>query len=67
MWDQWTSWTDCSVTCAEGLHTRERVEAVEENYGGDPCVGDADEEEFCNGHPAGDPDNPYGPCESLYF
>ena len=71
MWEDWTPWGDCSVTCCDvaecGVHIRTRGKDPADDYGGDPCEGVDEEEQACDGHPPGDPDDPYGPCPSLYL
>eukprot|EP00441_Pelagodinium_beii_P048005 CAMPEP_0197624826 /NCGR_PEP_ID=MMETSP1338-20131121/4350_1 /TAXON_ID=43686 ORGANISM="Pelagodinium beii, Strain RCC1491" /NCGR_SAMPLE_ID=MMETSP1338 /ASSEMBLY_ACC=CAM_ASM_000754 /LENGTH=1716 /DNA_ID=CAMNT_0043195061 /DNA_START=154 /DNA_END=5304 /DNA_ORIENTATION=+ len=48
---QWTSWTKfslCSKTCDSGTMSRTRSKSPVEADGGKPCVGDAEEVNFCN-------------------
>ncbi|KAK3089127.1 hypothetical protein FSP39_001055 [Pinctada imbricata] len=46
VWIEWTLWTDCSVTCANGTRYRNRT-CVEPKYGGKECEGEPLEQEIC--------------------
>ena len=45
-WKPWTEWSECSVTCGDGLQTRTR-ECIPPLYGGQDCVGDTHENRTC--------------------
>merc|ERR1711957_575944 len=61
--DQWTPWTQCSVTCAGGQHQRERVVKVEAKNGGSSCYGPLAEVDECN---AGHCPTPPGPKPCIW-
>ena len=43
-WTEWTSWSFCDVTCANGTKARERnCTDPEPQYGGDDCTGNSTE------------------------
>ena len=44
--EPWSDWSECSVTCATGSQTRQRV-CVEPLYAGSECSGPRDEERNC--------------------
>ena len=44
--EPWSQWSECSVTCATGSQTRQRV-CVEPLYAGSECSGPRDEERNC--------------------
>mmetsp|Transcript_25160 Transcript_25160/g.72526 ORF Transcript_25160/g.72526 Transcript_25160/m.72526 type:complete len:487 (+) Transcript_25160:3-1463(+) len=46
-WSEWTSWTDCPVSCGGGKSSRRRNMTAEAANGGKKCVGDGSEEEDC--------------------
>uniref|UniRef100_UPI00193A61B8 uncharacterized protein LOC120335429 n=1 Tax=Styela clava TaxID=7725 RepID=UPI00193A61B8 len=46
-WDEWTSWTDCSTTCAAGERTRIR-RCVNGDVGEEGCEGSDSESGACN-------------------
>ena len=50
VWNHWSNWTVCNVTCAGGQQKRSRTKN-EEKYGGEPCPGPHDEWQSCNPHP----------------
>ena len=50
-WSDWTSWTECPVTCGkkEGQQSRNRTcDNPMPEWGGDMCPGDAEEVQYCN-------------------
>ena len=51
-WAEWSEWSCCSQTCAEGVRTRTRNENQIAQNGGKPCLGKKVESESCH----------YGPC-----
>ncbi|KAJ8312947.1 hypothetical protein KUTeg_010320 [Tegillarca granosa] len=47
-WGNWTSWSDCSVSCERGYRTRTRqCNEPSPNFGGMPCVGNSYDAEEC--------------------
>ncbi|RUS87810.1 hypothetical protein EGW08_004409 [Elysia chlorotica] len=49
VWAAWSSWGECSQTCASGTRTRDR-NCTGPFYEGRPCDGAFQEEESCNTH-----------------
>ena len=47
VWDEWTAWGQCDVTCGPGEETRNRT-CVEPLYGGADCDGDSTETRACD-------------------
>ena len=47
VWQQWGSWSRCSVTCNIGVQIRERA-CLGINGGGQGCVGDFSETRECS-------------------
>ena len=45
--NQWSDWSNCSVSCATGSQTRHRI-CVEPRYGGQKCSGETIEEKNCS-------------------
>ncbi|CAG5110064.1 Oidioi.mRNA.OKI2018_I69.chr2.g4510.t1.cds [Oikopleura dioica] len=45
-WNFWTQWTDCSVTCGNGVKTRSRS-CEHGEIGQNGCTGDVESEMFC--------------------
>ena len=46
IWEEWTEWSGCSVTCNNGTQVRNRT-CNGPFYGGEPCPGEADEVKDC--------------------
>ncbi|XP_071958715.1 coadhesin-like isoform X2 [Antedon mediterranea] len=47
-WGNWGTWSDCLVTCGEGVFTRFReCDSPAPKYGGDYCVGDPSIDQVC--------------------
>ena len=46
VWEPWSEWTACNVTCNDGTRWRTR-EKIPEKYDGNPCLGEAWETERC--------------------
>ncbi|XP_021375993.1 coadhesin-like [Mizuhopecten yessoensis] len=44
VWETWTEWTDCSVSCGEGVSSRTRI--CDDSAGGE-CIGTKSETEVC--------------------
>ena len=47
-WDQWSSWTECDVTCDGGIQMRNRTKSVLALHNGKECVGSNRETRSCN-------------------
>ncbi|KAK2175546.1 hypothetical protein NP493_723g02011 [Ridgeia piscesae] len=47
VWDEWTAWSQCDVTCGPGEETRNRT-CVEPLYGGTDCDGNSTETRACD-------------------
>lgn len=48
-WTDWTTWTECTVTCSGGEHSRSReCNNPAPQYGGNNCSGNSTETEDCN-------------------
>ncbi|XP_030846158.1 signal peptide, CUB and EGF-like domain-containing protein 1 [Strongylocentrotus purpuratus] len=48
-WNGWSPWSECPVTCGEGVHSRTRnCDNPEPQNGGQPCEGEGEQEEPCN-------------------
>ena len=50
-WSDWTSWTECTMTCGKeaGQHSRNRsCDNPVPEWGGDECAGDTEEIQYCN-------------------
>lgn len=48
-WSSWTSWTQCSRDCSRGIRSRKRAcSNPEPKYGGQTCLGPAQEYQECN-------------------
>ncbi|KAJ8306418.1 hypothetical protein KUTeg_016963 [Tegillarca granosa] len=47
IWDVWSNWTTCSLTCGNGTHQRNR-NCNGPYYGGFNCSGDENEIRYCN-------------------
>ena len=46
VWDQWSAWDDCPVTCGGGIISRSRDEIIDECPGA-PCAGPNVETDTC--------------------
>ena len=46
IWEEWTEWSACSVTCNNGTQVRNRT-CTGPFHGGEPCPGAADEVKDC--------------------
>ena len=46
IWEEWTEWAACSVTCNNGTQVRNRT-CTGPFHGGEPCPGAADEVKDC--------------------
>lgn len=53
-WEDWGSWSICSLTCGAGVRKRSRAKQVEQS-GGAGCIGDGVEEGQCNKEALGCP------------
>ena len=52
-WNEWSTWSECTVTCGSGNSTRMRT-CIEEQHGGVPCSelsGMDTDEQACNDNP----------------
>ncbi|KAL5016463.1 hypothetical protein ScPMuIL_006052 [Solemya velum] len=49
VFEDWTSWSECSLSCGNGTHYRNRT-CIGPFYGGENCTGPWNEMEFCNVH-----------------
>ena len=47
VWDDWTEWGHCNVTCGGGWQLRTRV-CEDPKYGGAPCPGSDENRQTCN-------------------
>lgn len=50
VWDSWSIWSDCDVTCNSGTRTRNRT-CTGVQYGGSDCIGEDTESDTCNDTP----------------
>ncbi|KAL4226916.1 hypothetical protein ACF0H5_014894 [Mactra antiquata] len=48
VWQAWSTWTTCSVTCGGGNQTRDRVCTWPSSVHGDNCTGDSMETQDCS-------------------
>ena len=46
-WNEWQSWSGCTVSCGGGLRTKTRTKSVVESIGG-TCTGNDEEQADCN-------------------
>lgn len=51
VWDDWLSWSKCTMPCGEGTRTRYRAIRLREKGGGTPCPGSAADTAVCNSNP----------------
>lgn len=57
-WNTWSSWSYCSVSCADGIHARTR-ECIKDNIDDVDCVGSAEQTSSCSPGPCpGNTSNP---------
>ncbi|KAA8580828.1 hypothetical protein FQN60_013786, partial [Etheostoma spectabile] len=48
-WSSWSSWSQCSRDCSRGIRSRKRTcSNPEPKYGGQTCLGPAQEYQECN-------------------
>lgn len=47
MWEEWSQWEECNVTCAGGLQSRYR-DCIGTAFGGQNCTGPSSETRECN-------------------
>lgn len=48
-WSSWSSWSQCSRDCSRGIRSRKRTcSNPEPKYGGQTCLGQAQEYQECN-------------------
>jgi hypothetical protein len=48
VWEDWTDFSECSVSCGGGKQSRTRIEAVNAANNGNQCQGEASENQDCN-------------------
>lgn len=48
-WSDWGEWTDCSVSCGNGVQTRLRASTMLAEHGGAPCSGATNMSRQCDG------------------
>ena len=48
VWGEWTSWSDCTRTCATGVKSKQRWKKITALYGGHECSGARTKSEKCN-------------------
>ena len=47
-WDNWSAWSQCSLTCEVGIKTRSRNISIEASNGGKACSGERQMTVSCN-------------------
>ncbi|CAK9076068.1 unnamed protein product [Durusdinium trenchii] len=67
VYNTWSQWSNCPVTCSGGVRTRNRTVKDEMRYGGKPCDGSNFQKEACNAQKcpvdcAWDDWGDFGPC-----
>ena len=50
IWDNWSDWDHCSVSCGGGTQSRQR-ECIGPFHGGKTCAGDLSETQSCSENP----------------
>lgn len=61
-WSSWSSWSQCSRDCSRGIRSRKRTcSNPEPKYGGQTCLGPAQEYQECNITPC-----PGGTCAQTH-
>lgn len=50
VWEEWSSWTACVVTCGGSIQSRART-CDGPYYGGQNCTGEDVQEQMCNDNP----------------
>eukprot|EP00440_Ansanella_granifera_P010536 gb/GFBE01011429.1/.p1 GENE.gb/GFBE01011429.1/~~gb/GFBE01011429.1/.p1 ORF type:complete len:1322 (+),score=241.23 gb/GFBE01011429.1/:1-3966(+) len=48
VWNSWSDWTPCTISCGGGKTTRSRTEAVAAQHGGRICDGGPEDEDTCS-------------------
>lgn len=49
VWQPWSEWEECNVTCGGGSHSRYRT-CIQPQFGGAPCNGSDIDTRECNTH-----------------
>ncbi|XP_052257629.1 SCO-spondin-like [Dreissena polymorpha] len=49
MWNDWSAWDACNVTCGGGTMLRQRV-CIGPYFDGEPCIGEKEHQDECNTH-----------------
>ena len=48
VWDEWTSWSECTKPCGGGDKSKQRWEKISALYGGAECTGARTKSVKCN-------------------